>query len=61
MEWLNTRAAAKYLGIPGGTLARWRQRGTGPPYYRLEGMIGYKPSELDAWVQENYCTPSKSK
>jgi len=29
----------------------WRTRGVGPPYFRIEGMVLYRPSDLDDWVK----------
>jgi predicted DNA-binding transcriptional regulator AlpA len=58
---LNANEAAAYLGISKATLASWRT--TGPstegrfkanlPFARIGGKIGYRLSDLNAFVERN--------
>jgi len=49
--WLWSREAAEYLGVSIHTLATWRQRKTGPAYYKAgpTGHAQYKMSDLEAF------------
>jgi predicted site-specific integrase-resolvase len=51
---MDPRAAAEYLGIARQTLARWRVEGrTGPPWYKLGGLVRYDCRELETWLRAN--------
>ncbi|OXM56403.1 hypothetical protein CFP71_13320 [Amycolatopsis thailandensis] len=39
-----------YLRIPVKTLARWRRRGTGPPFTRMGRHVRYQRGEVDTWL-----------
>lgn len=53
----------KHLGISVKQLARWRENGDGPPWYRIgggpgrgprsQGMPWYKLAEVAAWVESH--------
>jgi len=47
---VDTRAAAARAGLKPGTMASYRVRGGGPPYYRVGGSVAYALDELDAWI-----------
>jgi excisionase family DNA binding protein len=49
--WLNTEQAADYLGTTRSTLADYRTKKNGPPYYKVGGIIRYKQADLDAWIE----------
>jgi excisionase family DNA binding protein len=50
LQWLS-----EYLGsedpIPLRTIYNWRQRGEGPPAYRVGKYLRYRRSEVDAWLE----------
>jgi hypothetical protein len=46
---LDPTAAAKVLGVARHSLACYRNRGSGPTYYRFGRWIRYLPDDLDAW------------
>ena len=46
-----TEETARYLGVPTGTLYRWRVTGGGPPAYRVGRHLRYDPAEVRAWVR----------
>jgi hypothetical protein len=43
-------AAEKIGNVTVGTLANWRWKDVGPPYYRVGGLILYADDEVDAWI-----------
>lgn len=47
-EYLDTRAAAEYVGMSSKTLEKLRWAGGGPAYYKLGG-IRYRLDDLDMW------------
>jgi len=55
---MDTLQASLYLGVPAGTLARWRVEGVGPAYLKLGSRVRYEEGVLDAWVegQRRRCT-----
>jgi hypothetical protein len=38
------------MSVTPGTLANWRWKSIGPPYYAVGTIILYADDELDAWV-----------
>ena len=54
MNNLTTNEASARLGVPASTLRWWRQRGQGPPSFRLGSRVFYRSTDLDAWEQEQY-------
>jgi DNA-binding transcriptional MerR regulator len=38
------------FGFPLDTLRYWRQRGGGPPSFRLGRRVMYDRADLDAWI-----------
>ncbi len=50
-RWLNSKEAAGYLAVEATTLAKWRQRGVGPPYSCALGRDPrYRLSALEAFM-----------
>jgi len=45
LEWLSG-----YIGIPERTIYNWRQRGEGPPAYRIGKHLRYRRSDVEAWL-----------
>ena len=48
---MDSRNAARYIGLSGKTLAMMRSAGTGPIYIK-RGRIFYYQEDLDAWLRE---------
>lgn len=48
---VNTRNAARYIGLSEKCLAAHRCRGTGPRYIK-RGRVFYYKEDLDAWIAE---------
>ena len=51
-NYLNTREAARYVGLAASTLKRYRLSGEGPVFHRLGGRVRYRREDLDAWAAE---------
>ena len=50
--WLDSDAAAAYLGSTAGTLKNWRATGKGPRYHVVqERLVRYHRDELDEFVR----------
>ncbi len=52
-EYLNTKAAAAYLGVSKQWLEIGRGKGYGPPFTKVEGIVRYKRSEVDHWMLDH--------
>ena len=48
---LSPKDVERIYGIKEGTLAKWRQRGTGPDYFSVGKLVRYKESEFEAWLE----------
>ena len=46
---LDTKSAAKMLGLAAATLEKMRIRGGGPFYYKLSRAVRYDPRDIAAW------------
>ena len=58
---LNTREAAKYLGMNESTLRSWRCKGIGPAFYTMSlRKVVYAEADLEAYKSERRCEPSAS-
>lgn len=50
--WLDTQAAAIYLGSTAGTLRNWRATGKGPRYHVVQSrLVRYYAHDLDEFVR----------
>lgn len=61
---LHTRDAAKLLGVSEAWLERQRWKGDEPTFVRVCGKNGravrYRKSDLEAYIERNLVSPSKS-
>lgn len=49
---LRPKDAAEYVGLSVASLARMRGDGSGPQFVQLRGdALGYRPADLDAWLE----------
>lgn len=50
--YLNTRDAARYLGLSASLLNKLRVRGGGPAFFRMPGVrrVLYRLADLHAWA-----------
>lgn len=46
---LGTEAAALYIGVKVGTLAKMRVAGTSPPFHKIGSLVMYDRADLDEW------------
>ena len=49
-RYVDTREAAKRLGLAPSTLARYRTTGEGPWFYRLGRCVRYRGDDLEEWA-----------
>jgi hypothetical protein len=51
-QFLSPRGLASLLLVEQCTLAAWRRRGIGPPWYRILGhLIRYERADVLAWIR----------
>ena len=50
-SFLDTRRAAKVIGMSRRTLEKWRTLGKGPPYLKLGRRVLYSSTDLEAWIE----------
>jgi hypothetical protein len=50
-RWLDTGAAAFYLGSTPGTLKTWRAQGRGPRAHGTHRFVRYHVADLDAFMR----------
>lgn len=46
------------LQLADGTLASWRNRGRGPTWIRVGGLVRYRRADVDAWLDAHAVTPA---
>jgi hypothetical protein len=49
-RYLKPAKAAEKIGVTVATMANWRWKEVGPPFYRVGGLILYEDREIDAWI-----------
>ena len=49
--YLDTRQAAKLLGLSSKTLSRYRVSGDGPVFHKFGTLIRYRREDLEAWTE----------
>ena len=49
-KYLKPIKAAEKIGVTVATMANWRWKEVGPPFYRVGGLILYEDREIDAWI-----------
>ena len=49
-RYLKPAKAAEKIGVTVPTMANWRWKEVGPPFYRIGGLILYADDEIDAWI-----------
>ena len=49
---LSIDEVAELLGVPAGTLYRWRYVGTGPRGIKVGKHVRYRPADVEAWLEE---------
>lgn len=50
---LTPREVARMLATTTDLLRKWRERGTGPEYVKIEGLIRYRPEDVDQWISDH--------
>lgn len=57
-EFLSPEELATYLGIPIGTVYRWRGHGEGPRGLKLGRHVRYRRGDVEAWLEARADQPS---
>lgn len=56
-ELLTSAEAALRLRKPPRTLRQWRYVGRGPKYVKVGASVFYRPSDLQAWIEQQVRDP----
>jgi hypothetical protein len=56
-DYLTATQLAQRWGVHPTTLARWRQAGKGPVYFRTPGFVLYPMAEVEQYEQANTINP----
>ncbi|PJM74397.1 DNA-binding protein [Bifidobacterium simiarum] len=54
---LTPAQAARILGIPTSTLARWRSERRELPYVKVGRVVRYRRGDLDRWIDQRTVRP----
>lgn len=52
-EYWTEDDVSRELGVDIKTVAGWRQRKKGPPYYKFEGAVRYVPADVRSYKAAN--------
>ena len=59
VDILDTKQAARFLGIPPRTLESWRYRGQAPQFIRYnKSQVRYRIADLEAFQRSKIVTPA---
>lgn len=47
---LSEREVARLTGMSVGTVRRWRLRGQGPKFFKLNAAVRYRPEDVFSWL-----------
>lgn len=56
-KYLTIDDLCELLTVSRKTVASWRYRGLGPASFKAGKHVRYKRSDIDAWMEQNKCTP----
>lgn len=59
-ELLTASEVATWLHVHVRTLHRIRERGEGPPAYRVGGAFRYRKADVEAWLEGRASAPNSS-
>jgi predicted DNA-binding transcriptional regulator AlpA len=48
---IDTKEAARRLGLMDTTLEMWRVRGCGPQYLKIGRLVKYRASDVEGWLE----------
>lgn len=49
---LTVDEAAKACQVPVATMAQWRRKNIGPPWYKSGKYVRYRPTAIEKWMKE---------
>ena len=50
---ITAKDLSRHLNVAENTLAKWRIRGEGPKFIRVQRRISYHPDDVLAWLAQN--------
>ncbi|SNQ47089.1 Excisionase (modular protein) [Frankia canadensis] len=53
-ELWTTNDVAEHCNVSEGAVRYWRQTNTGPPYAKLGRLVRYRPSDVRAWLDQQF-------
>lgn len=54
---LDREQAAEELGVATSTMDHWRSSKTGPRYVKVGGLVRYRESDLEAYIERQTVEP----
>ena len=51
VKLLNDHALAELCGFGVETVRRWRLRGRGPRYIKINSAVRYRPEDISVWLE----------
>lgn len=51
-EYLDENELSTHIGVKLSTIRKWRVEGRGPLFSKMEGLVRYKVSDVDAFAEE---------
>jgi len=51
-RFIRSHDVARILGISECTLRCWRVQGKGPRFFKIGGLVMYKPGDVDAFIDQ---------
>ena len=55
---LTVKQTAERLQVNHNTLQVWRNNGKGPAYIKIGGLVRYRESDVEAWLNANFRNPA---
>lgn len=56
-DLMDTKQAARYLGLSYSTLCTWRSTGRGPWFIKAGSRVVYRKSDIDVWCGRQTLIP----
>jgi predicted DNA-binding transcriptional regulator AlpA len=48
---MTPKQLAHRIGVTEETLYNWRRRRQGPPFFKISGVIYYRPDDVSEWIR----------
>jgi excisionase family DNA binding protein len=57
LQIISPEQLSQILGVPEKTLERWRNHGTGPPFFRAGRHVRYRRDDVAKWIEQQIVDP----